>query len=360
MTVLLDRAAERVATPAGGRAPGAPGERFISVVIPVRNGAATIGRCLTAAFASSYRRFEVVVVDDASEDGTAGIVAGFPCRLVRLARHGGVSRARNAGARASSGELLFFIDADCLMGKETLSLANARYGEGGDRVLGGTYTPTPADGDFFSRFQSVFVHHFETKRAEPDYVAAHAMLVDARTFERSGGFVEGSFLGVAASVEDVELCHRLRRSGCELLMDREIQVQHVFRFSLRRSLLNAARKARTWTRYSLLNRDLLADSGAASRELKANVLLGALQGLLLAGSAASGSAWPLAAALPLLAVNLLANRGLLAAWFGNGGLVFAALAALYYTTLYAAAVAVGGAAGAASFAWNARRPRGGP
>jgi len=357
MTALSDRAAERTASLSGGRAKGAPAERFISVVIPNRNGAATIGRCLTAAFASDYGRFEVVVVDDASEDGSVETIATFPCRLVRLGRHGGVSRARNAGARASSGELLFFIDADCLLGRETLSVANASYGEGGNRVLGGTYTPTPADGDFFSRFQSVFIHHFETKRKDPDYLAAHAMMVDARLFERSGGFVEDSFIGVAASVEDVELCHRLRRAGCELVMDREIQVQHVFRFSLRRSLRNAVKKSRFWTTYSLFNRDLLADSGAASRELKANVFLGALQTLLLAWSAASGSAWPLAPVLPLLAVNLLANRGLVAAWFGNGGFVFSALATLYYTTLYAAAVAVGAAAGVVSFAWRVKRPR---
>ncbi len=73
-------------------------ERFISVVIPNRNGAATVGQCLEAAFASDYGRFEVVVVDDASEDASVEIIRAFPCRLVRLDRHGGVSRARNAGA----------------------------------------------------------------------------------------------------------------------------------------------------------------------------------------------------------------------------------------------------------------------
>jgi GT2 family glycosyltransferase len=335
-------------------------ERLISVVVPNRNGAATIGWCLSAAFASDYPRFEVVVVDDASEDGSVEAIRAFPCRLVRLAGHGGVSRARNAGARAATGELLFFVDADCLLRRETLSLAAAAYGEHHNRVLGGTYTPLPADRDFFSRFQSVFIHHFETKRAEPDYVAAHAMAVDAGLFERSGGFLEGSFLGVAASVEDVELSHRLRRAGCELVLDPRIQVQHVFRFSLGRSLGNAARKARTWTRYSLGNGDLLADSGTASRELKANVVLGAVQALLLASAAASGSAWPLAPALPLLAANLVANRRLLRAWLENGGLLFAALATLYYTTLYAAAVAAGAAAGAVQHAWHVRSSRGVP
>lgn len=329
-------------------------ERLISVVIPNRNGGATLGRCLAAAFASDHRRFEVIVVDDASDDGSVEIARAFPCKLVRLERHGGVSRARNAGAQASSGELLLFIDADCLLPPGALSAAGAAYGERKDLVLGGTYTPTPHDRDFFSAFQSVFIHHFETKRSAPDYVAAHAMLIDAELFRRSGGFVEGSFIGVAASVEDVELCHRLRRAGCELAMSEDLQVQHVFRFSLVRSLANAIRKARAWTTYSLANGDVLADSGTASVELKANVLLCLAQALLLAGAAALRAAWPLAPAVLLLALDIHLNRRLVAAWYATRGLAFSALALAYYLTLYAAAVGVGAAAGTARYLWTIR------
>jgi len=329
-------------------------ERFISIVIPNRNGAATIGQCLTAAFASDYGRFEVVVVDDGSGDASLEIIEAFPCKLVRLDGHGGVSRARNAGARASSGELILFIDADCLLGRRTLSIADASYGERRDRVLGGTYTPSPYDDDFFSSFQSVFIHHFETRKAEPDYVAAHAMVIDAELFRTSGGFVEGSFIGVAASVEDVELSHRLRRAGCELVMNADLQVQHIFRFSLRRSLRNAVKKARYWTMYSLANRDVLADSGTASLELKANVLLFHAQALLLASCAALGSASPLAALLPLLALDLVVNRSLIAAWRRARGLPFCVLATSYYATLYAAAVGIGAAAGAVQYLWSVR------
>jgi glycosyltransferase involved in cell wall biosynthesis len=329
-------------------------ERFISIVIPTHNGAATIGRCLAAALASDYPRFEVVVVDDGSTDGSAAIIEAFPVKLLRTAARGGVSRARNAGAAASSGELLFFIDADCLLPPDALSVAHASYGAGGDRILGGTYTPRPYDADFFSWFQSVFVHHFETKRAPPDYVAAHAMVIDAGLFRRSGGFAEGSFIGFAASVEDVELSHRLRRAGCELVMDPRLRVQHIFRFSLRRSLRNAVTKASYWTTYSLANRDVLADSGTASRELKTNVVAGALQALLAGSSLVAGSAWPLVLALSLLVVNLHVNRRLVVAWYAARGLPFAALALLYYTTLYASAVGIGGLAGFAKWLWTIR------
>ncbi len=331
-----------------------PEERFISVVIPNRNGAATIGRCLNAAFASDYGRFEVVVVDDGSEDSSIEVIRAFPCKLVRLERHGGVSKARNAGARASSGELLVFIDNDCLLGRETLSIANVSYGERRDHVLGGTYTPSPHDGDFFSAFQSVFVNHFETKKSNPDYVAAHAMVIDAELFQRSGGFIEDSFIGVAASVEDVEFCHRLRRAGCELVMNRDIQVKHIFRFSLRRSLGNAIKKARYWTMYSMANRDLFEDSGAASWELKTNVGLCLVQSVLLAWSVASGAAWPLALGLPLLAFNLHVNRRLIAAWFGTRGSSFAVMATFYYMTIYAAAVGIGSGVGVMQYLWSVR------
>lgn len=329
-------------------------ERTVSIVIPNRNGAATLEACLRAACAALDDRSEVVVVDDHSEDASVDVIRRFPVELVRLEAHAGVSRARNAGARAASGELLLFIDADCLLPADALAHARAGYGDRRDLVLGGTYTPAPADDDFFSAFQSAFIHHFETKRAEPDYVAAHAMVIDAELFRRSGGFVEGSYIGVSASVEDVELSHRLRRAGCPLRMSPDLRVQHVFRFSLRRSLANAIHKARTWTTYSLVNRDLLADSGTASVELKANVALALAQALLLAAAAAGPAAWPAALAIPALALDLHLSRRLIAAWHRAGGARFAALATLYYTTLYAAAVGIGAAAGTLRYAWGAR------
>jgi len=332
------------------------GERSVSIVIPNRNGAATLEACLAAACACAARSgpCEVVVVDDGSTDGSVEIARRFPVNLVRLPARAGVSRARNAGARAASGDLLLFVDADCVIQPATVAAAREALGARTDLVVGGTYTPRPADRDFFSLFQSIFIHHFETKREAPDYVAAHAMALDAGLFARSGGFTEGPCLGVSAGVEDVELSHRLRAAGCRLAMSPGMQVRHVFRFSLRRSLGNAFRKARVWTMYSIAHRDLAADSGTASLELKAGVLCSALLALLLAASALLGSAWPLAAALPLLALDLHLNRRLIAAWHEEVGLRFSILATLHYATLYAAAVGAGALAGAASWAWNVR------
>ena len=126
---------------------------LISIIIPNRNGEATIGLCLEAVYSSTYEPFEVIVVDDDSGDRSVAEVERFPCRLVRLDRHGGASAARNAGAAASRGEILFFTDSDCLLEADTLAIAAAAFAQHGPEVIvGGTYTPVPYDADFFSRF----------------------------------------------------------------------------------------------------------------------------------------------------------------------------------------------------------------
>lgn len=316
---------------------------FISVIIPNHNRDATIGKCLEAAFSSRYENFEVVVVDDGSEDNSLEIIRGFPCKLIRLDRHSGASKARNVGALNSHGDVLFFTDADCLLKEHTLSMADKTLSEKGtDVLIGGTYTPIPYDRSFFSIFQSIFINFSETKRANnPDYIAAHAMAIEAQAFRQNGGFPE-DFLPI---LEDVELSHRLRRSGYRLIMNPHILVQHIFNYSLIYSLGNAIRKSLYWTIYSIKNRDLLADSGTASLELKINVVSQLVNLILLAlwmFSQKSFFLYP----LPLIfAFNISINRKLIRAFYDAKGFIFASLAFIYYAMMYSFAVGVGAFAG---------------
>ena len=315
----------------------------VSVVIPNRNGAATLGLCLEAALACRYPDFEVLVVDDASCDNSLEVIRKFPCRLIRLARHGGAARARNAGAAHARGAILFFTDADCLLPPDALArAAEALAARGAAAAVGGTYTPLPHDRGFFSRFQSVFVHYFETRRPRaPDYLATHALAISAGVFREHRGFDED----LRPILEDVEFSHRLRRAGCRLVMDPALQVRHVFNFSLRRSLRNAFVKSLYWTRYSLKNGDLLADSGTAARAFKVNVaalFLGAPWFIL----GAIGNAHWLLPAGAVTAVNLFINRGLFRAFVAAGGWRFALAAACYYLLIYPLPVAAGAGLGA--------------
>ena len=103
------------ATPSGG--PDAP---RLSILVPTWNAATTVERALDSVLAEREIALEVVVVDDASTDGTADLVAAIAERdprivLLRLPANGGVSNARNRGLELVRGEWLAFLDADDLL-----------------------------------------------------------------------------------------------------------------------------------------------------------------------------------------------------------------------------------------------------
>ena len=101
--------------------PGTPSLPFVSVIVPVLNGEETIGNCVASLLRTDYppERREILVVDNGSTDRTVEIVKGFPVGLLCEERQG-ASAARNRGIEASRGEILAFIDADCMVTTEWL------------------------------------------------------------------------------------------------------------------------------------------------------------------------------------------------------------------------------------------------
>ena len=87
---------------------------MISVVVPVRNGAATLDNCLVALARQTADRaaYEVIVVNDGSTDDTAEIVRRHGLRCLDIAP-AGPAVARNRGAAQARGELVLFTDGDC-------------------------------------------------------------------------------------------------------------------------------------------------------------------------------------------------------------------------------------------------------
>ena len=88
----------------------------VSVIIPTYNRAAMVQEAVASVLAQSYRDFELLVVDDASTDGTLKTLAAFAGKIRVLSRpsRGGVSAARNTGIAAAQGEWLAFLDSDDL------------------------------------------------------------------------------------------------------------------------------------------------------------------------------------------------------------------------------------------------------
>jgi len=85
----------------------------ITAIIPTYNRAGTLGRAVRSALEQSLPCAQVIVVDDGSTDGTAGVLAEFGDRIRVIRKpNGGVSSARNAGVAAATTQWVAFLDSD--------------------------------------------------------------------------------------------------------------------------------------------------------------------------------------------------------------------------------------------------------
>ena len=85
----------------------------VSVIIPTYNRATTILRAVKSVLSQSHQERELIVVDDAGEDGTHSLLDKWPeIKTIVFDSPQGVSAARNAGVAASCGEWIAFLDSD--------------------------------------------------------------------------------------------------------------------------------------------------------------------------------------------------------------------------------------------------------
>ena len=202
---------------------------MISVIVPARNEQARVGACLQALLAQEgvVTPMEIVVVDDASTDGTAAVVTSFSGtdQVAVVLERGpgrGVSAARNAGAARARGELLLFTDADCrpLPGWAAALVAAVRR----PGVSGATGRQQSDQRQLVARLVQAEVDEKHARLA----VSARVTFADtasaayrADAFRAAGGFDEG-----LANFEDTELAFRLARAGHRLVVAPEAVVRH--------------------------------------------------------------------------------------------------------------------------------------
>lgn len=132
-----------------GSKPGRPATVSVSVVIPVRDDAVLLRRCLAALRAQRMPPVEVLVVDNASRDDTAKVARAHGARVVFEAAPG-IPAAAAAGLDAASGDVVARLDADCVPPPdwvERIASAFARDPE----LAGLTGTATFADGPAWLR-----------------------------------------------------------------------------------------------------------------------------------------------------------------------------------------------------------------
>src|SRR3984893_5587462 len=98
----------------------APARPRLSVVVPVYNDARNLAECLAALRAADIPGCELIVVDDASPDDSSDVARRAGAMVITLPQNSGPAAARNRGAAAATGEILFFVDADVAVAPDAI------------------------------------------------------------------------------------------------------------------------------------------------------------------------------------------------------------------------------------------------
>lgn len=202
----------------------------VAIVVPARNAAATIGDLLDDLVAQGPEGARVVVVDDASHDGTGDEVArravDAPWLSVVRGAGAGPAAARNLGAAAVSTPWLAFIDADVRLDDGWLRSGLARARADDCDVIEGVVIPRGG------AEHGLALH---TARSDADGVFVTANLwVRRAVFEQVGGFDEGYRVPWR---EDTDLGWRLVEAGARVTQSRDVVVYHPHSRRRVRSLL---------------------------------------------------------------------------------------------------------------------------
>ena len=230
----------RIATEAHNATNGQP---FVSVIIPVYNGGKQLDQCLEALTASSYQWFEIIVVDDNSSDDSAEISWKKGARVFQLTHQSGPAIARNHGALRAHGDILFFIDADVVVQRDSIARVAENFSNHPEiSAVFGSYDNNPAELNFLSQYKNLY-HHFVHQQASSNAVTfwAGCGAVRRGVFNAVGGFLQRY---QKPSIEDIELGYRMRGMGHQILLDKDLQVKHLKRWEtgslLRSDILHRA------------------------------------------------------------------------------------------------------------------------
>ena len=211
-----------------------------SIVIPTYRRREPLARCLAAieALAFPRHRFEVIVVDDGSDQPPADLIStlarSLDAQLV-CARHAGPATARNTGAKLARGRCLVFTDDDCAPQRHWLTAIDECMREStAPRAVGGRTVNVVANDAFAAASQGIvdFLYEYYGDHSAPwRFFTSNNLAVPREEFMELGGFDEGFPL---AAAEDRDFCERWRGAGYELQYAPNAVVDHAHKLGFTR------------------------------------------------------------------------------------------------------------------------------
>lgn len=225
----------------------------LSVIVAVHNAGDSLPVALAAIDGSDIGRdaFEIIVVDDASDDASASQASRYADAVIRLAgKAAGPAYARNRGAELARGTFIAFIDADVVVQPDTLRrMLAALHEEAHLDVVSARYDGAPAERGLVSVYWNLLLTYGDERhRSVGAYLVGGCLMMRRALFDATGTFDEWRFR--TPCLEDVELGQRLTDRGSRIGTLPGLQVTHLRRTTARRLLRDV------WERSELLARSL--------------------------------------------------------------------------------------------------------
>lgn len=186
----------------------------VSVVVASYNGSRTLAACLKSLTTLNYPRYEIILVDDGSNDDTHRITSSFPDVRYVHQPHQGLSVARNTGIAAARGEIIAFTDADCRADEDWLYYTVGSLLQSDCVGMGGHNFLPPEDGPVAAAVMASPggpAHVMLTDRLA-EHIPGCNMVFYKWALEEIGGFDP---LYHRAG-DDVDVCWRLQQKGYQI------------------------------------------------------------------------------------------------------------------------------------------------
>jgi glycosyltransferase involved in cell wall biosynthesis len=183
-------------------------DRLVSFIIPALNEGATIERCLKSIRDQDHPadKIEIIVVDNGSRDNTLEIAKRFTQKIFSDPA-ATIARLRNIGAGNAKGDLLVFIDSDCVIPKDGLRIALSHFSDDSVCLVGARSYRLADDAGWIDRAWTLHLTSGKGGK-EASQVASMIMLIKKEIFIKAGGFDES-----LVTCEDVDFCYRVKKIG---------------------------------------------------------------------------------------------------------------------------------------------------
>ena len=196
----------------------------LSIIVPVHNGAATLGGCLEALLSAPGPTRGLIVVDNGSRDDSADIAASLGVCTLRQLCNLGCSTARNSGAKHATAPILVFVDADVVIHRDALQRISKFMSDNPDHAaVFGSYDCEPGDLRFVSQYRNLlhhFIHQGANCEAETFWTGLGA--IRRSVFESMGGFRSSS-----DPIADIALGLDLFDAGFRIRLDKGLLGKHL-------------------------------------------------------------------------------------------------------------------------------------